>query len=58
MDDSPPPGGIMNRLIEVTVDLHLERGDRQALIAERQSLLRLAKDLNLIAVEESHGPLD
>jgi hypothetical protein len=48
----------MNRLIEVTVDFHLERGDRQALIIERQSLMQSARDHNLIATEESHKPRD
>jgi len=58
MDDSPPRAGIMNRLIEVTVDFHLERGDRQSLIVERQSLMQSARDHNLIATEESHKPRD
>jgi hypothetical protein len=50
--DSPTPE-IMNRLIEVTVDLHLERGDREALRAERQRLLQLAKEMNLIPAQSA-----
>jgi len=51
MDSVPPPHEIMDRLIEVTVDLHLERGDCEALTAERQRLLKLARELKLIPTE-------
>lgn len=43
---SPPQ--TLERLIEVTDDLHHERGDREALVIERQRLLELAKNLGLI----------
>jgi hypothetical protein len=55
MEQVPPPPAkeILGRLIEVTVDLHLERGDREALRAERQRLLQLAKKLNLLPAPEA-----
>jgi hypothetical protein len=54
MDHAPPHSHeIMDRLIEVTVDLHLERGDREVLTAERQRLFQLAKELNLIPAKET-----
>jgi hypothetical protein len=51
MDDSVA-FHVMNRLIEVTVDLHHERGDRESLHAERKRLLLLAKELKLIPKPE------
>lgn len=52
MELPPPPQHIIERLIEVTVDLHEERGDREALLRERQRLLHLAKELKLIPSRE------
>jgi len=53
----PPPHEIMNRLIEVTADLHLERGDCEILAAERQRLLNLAKELKLLPTEPPQSSL-
>ena len=52
-----PPAKIIERLIEVTDDLHNERGNREALLEERQGLLKLARELHLIpAGKDPHQP--